>query len=157
MPKLSGIDAMVQLKQDNPGVKVVFLTMHREVAYARPALEAGASSFVLKHSAPEELIIAIKAALAGQTFITPALAGEVLQSIQSDPDGSKDALASLTPRQREILQLLGEGKTPKEISGLLGISTRTVEIHKHEMMQSAGLQNSAELVHFAIKHGIVEI
>ena len=112
----------------------------------------------MKHSAPEELIIAIKAALAGQTFITPALAGEVLQSIQSDPDGSKDALASLTPRQRKILQLLGEGKTPKEISGLLGISTRTVEIHKHEMMQSAGLQNSAEwFVHFAIKHGIVEI
>ncbi len=157
MPQLNGIDAMVQLKQDNPRVKVVFLTMHREAAYARRALEAGASGFVLKHSAPDELVIAIRAALAGQTFITPALAGEVLQSIQRDPARSKDPLASLTPRQREILQLLAEGKSAKEIAGLLGISTRTVEFHKYEMMHSAGIHNSAELVHFAIKHGIVEI
>ena len=157
MPQLNGIDAMVQLKQDNPRVKVVFLTMHREIAYARRALEAGASGFVLKHSASEELIIAVRAALNGQTFITPALAGEVLQSIQQDPSRSKDPLASLTPRQREILQLLAEGKTAKEISGLLGISTRTVEFHKYEMMQSADIHNSAELVHFAIKHGIVPI
>jgi DNA-binding NarL/FixJ family response regulator len=157
MPELNGIDAMVQLKQDNPRIKVVFLTMHREIAYARRALEAGASGFVLKHSAPEELIIAVRAALSGQTFITPALAGEVLQSIQHDPARTKDPLASLTPRQREILQLLAEGKTAKEISGLLGISTRTVEFHKYEMMHSADIRNSAELVHFAIKHGIVQI
>ena len=95
--------------------------------------------------------------LNGQKYITPALAGEVLESIQSDPGSSKDPVSSLTPRQREILQLLAEGKTAKEISAILGISTRTVEFHKYEMMQSAGIHTSAELVHFAIKHGLVEI
>jgi DNA-binding NarL/FixJ family response regulator len=157
MPHLNGIDALEQLKKNDPRVKVVFLTMHREVAYARRALEAGASGFVLKHSAPEELVMAIHAALNGQKYITPVLAGEVLESVQRDPGSSKDPVALLTPRQREILQLLAEGKTAKEISTVLGISTRTVEFHKYEMMQSAGIHNSAELVHFAIKHGIVEI
>jgi DNA-binding NarL/FixJ family response regulator len=157
MPHLNGIDALEQLKKNDPRVKVVFLTMHREVAYARRALEAGASGFVLKHSATDELVAAIRAALNGQKYITPVLAGEVLESVQKDPQSSKDPVASLTPRQREILQLLAEGKTAKEISTVLGISTRTVEFHKYEMMQSAGIHNSAELVHFAIKHGIVEI
>jgi DNA-binding NarL/FixJ family response regulator len=154
---LNGIDALARLKADDPQVKVVFLTMHREVAYARRALEAGASGFVLKHSAPAELVMAIRAALKGDTFITPALVGEVLHSVKSDPEQSRDPVASLTPRQREILQLLAEGKTPKEIAALLEISTRTVEHHKYEMMQAVGIHNSAELVHFAIKHGIVQI
>jgi DNA-binding NarL/FixJ family response regulator len=157
MPHLNGIDALEQLKQFDPRVKVVFLTMHREVVYARRALEAGAYGFVLKHSAPDELIMAIRAALNGQKYITPALAGDLLESMQNDPTASKDPLSSLTPRQREILQLLAEGKTAKEISSVLGISTRTVEFHKYEMMQSLGIHTSAELVHFAIKHGIVEI
>jgi len=157
MPHLNGIDALEQLRKNGPRVKVVFLTMHREVAYARRALEAGASGFVLKHSAPEELVMAIHAALNGQKYITPTLAGEVFESVQRDPQSSKDPVASLTPRQREILQLLAEGKTAKEISTILGISTRTVEFHKYEMMQSLGIQNSAELIHFAIKQGIVQI
>ncbi|HXV61985.1 MAG TPA: response regulator transcription factor [Vicinamibacteria bacterium] len=157
MPHLNGIDAVEPLKKNDPRVKVVFLTMHREVAYARRALEAGASGFVLKHSAPDELVLAIRAALNGQKYITPALAGEVLQSIQSDPESSNDPVSSLTRRQREILQLLAEGKTAKEIAAVLGISTRTVEFHKYTMMQAAGIHTSAELVHFAIKHGIVEI
>ncbi|HSF14819.1 MAG TPA: response regulator transcription factor [Vicinamibacteria bacterium] len=157
MPHLNGIDAVEPLKKNDPRVKVVFLTMHREVAYARRALEAGASGFVLKHSAPDELVLAIHAALNGQKYITPALAGEVLQSIQSDPESSNDPVSSLTRRQREILQLLAEGKTAKEIAAVLGISTRTVEFHKYTMMQAAGIHTSAELVHFAIKHGIVEI
>jgi DNA-binding NarL/FixJ family response regulator len=157
MPDLNGIDALAQLKKNDPGVKVVFLTMHREVAYARRALEAGAFGFVLKHSAPDELVTAIRAALHGQKYITPAIAGELLESMQNDPGSSNDPVAALTPRQREILQLLAEGKTAKEIATVLGISTRTVEFHKYEMMQSANIHTSAELVHFAIKHGLVEI
>jgi DNA-binding NarL/FixJ family response regulator len=157
MPHLNGIDALEQLKQFDPRVKVVFLTMHREVAYARRALEAGASGFVLKHSAPDELVMAIRAALNGQKYITPVLAGEILESMQREPKSSNDPLSSLTSREREILQLLAEGKTVKEISSILGISTRTVEFHKYEMMQSLAIHTSAELVHFAIKHGIVEI
>ena len=157
MPELNGIDALEELKEFDPRVKVVFLTMHREVAYARRALEAGAAGFVLKHSAPEELIIAIRAALNGETFISPAMAGEVLQSMKRDPEMTEDPIASLTLRQREILQLLAEGKSAKEAASALGISARTVEFHKYKIMEATGIHTSAELVHFAIKHGIVEI
>jgi len=157
MPQLNGIDALVQLKKENAGVRVVFLTMHQDVAYARRALEAGASGFVLKHSAPAELITAIRAALNGQTYITPTLAGEVFQSIRHEPRKAGDPAAKLTPRQREILQLLAEGRSAKEIVEALAISARTVEFHKYQMMETLGLHHSAELVHFAIKHGIVAI
>jgi len=157
MPLLNGIDALAQLKAYNPHVKVVFLTMHREAAYARRALEAGALGFVLKHSAPAELLTAIRAALDGQTYITPSLAGEVLRAIRDEPRGITDPVAKLTPRQREILQLLAEGGSAKQVADKLQISTRTVEFHKYQMMEALGLHNSAELLHFAIKHGLVEI
>jgi len=156
MPHVNGIEALAQLKKDNPNVKVVFLTMHQEVAYARRALEGGALGFVLKHSAPAELVTAIRAALDGRTYVTPALAGEVLRAMSNEPERA-DPSASLTPRQREILRLLAEGRVAKEIADTLAISTRTVEFHKYQMMDTLGLHTNAELVHFAIKHGIVEI
>jgi DNA-binding NarL/FixJ family response regulator len=157
MPHLNGLDALDLLKKDNPHVKVVFLTMHPEVAYARRAMEAGAVGFVLKHSAPAELVTALRAALEGKTYLTPALAGEVFQDLHRHPGQAKDPVASLTPRQREILQLFAEGRSAKEIAALLDISARTVEFHKYQMMENLGLHHSAELVHFAIKPGIVSI
>ena len=152
MPQLNGIDAMAPLKQDNPDVRVVFLTMHRDAAYARRALEAGASGFVLKHSAPAELVLAVHAALQGRTFITPDLAAEVFRTAK---EKDADPLAALTPRQREILQLLAEGKSAKEIAGALSLSARTVEFHKYTLMDTLGMENSAELIRFAIKHGLI--
>jgi DNA-binding NarL/FixJ family response regulator len=157
MPHLNGIDAMIQLKKDDAGVKVVFLTMHQDPAYARRALEAGAAGFVVKHSAPAELVMAIHAALKGQTFITPALASDVLRQVQQGARQGDDPAELLTPRQREILQLLAEGRSAKEIAALLAISPRTVEFHKYQLMEANGLHSTAELVHFAIKHGIVTI
>lgn len=157
MPELNGIDAVPQLKKNQPDVKIVFLTMHREVAYARRALEAGASGYVLKHSAPAELISAIRAALLGQTYITSELAGEVFRAIRQEPGQTGQPAAKLTPRQREILQLLAEGCSAKEIAVKLSISARTVEFHKYQMMESLQLHHSAELIHFAIKQGIVDI
>ena len=154
MPHLNGIDALPQVKAVAPATRVVFLTMHHDVAYARRALEAGALGFVLKHSAPAELIMAVQSALQGRTFITPALAGEVLDSIRKDP-GARDPSAALSPRQREILQLLAEGQSAKQIAGTLGISHRTVEFHKYQAMDTLGLRTNAELIHFAIRHGIV--
>jgi DNA-binding NarL/FixJ family response regulator len=156
MPKLNGIDALHLLKKHNPEVKVVFLTMHQDRAYARRALEAGAAGFVVKHAASDELVMAIHAALKGKTFITPALAGDVLDDIQHSAK-KKNAKGSMTPRQREILQMLAEGRSAKEIAQMLSISARTVEFHKYQMMEMHGLHSSAELVHFAIKHGIVTI
>jgi DNA-binding NarL/FixJ family response regulator len=158
MPRLNGIDALVQLRRAGDRVPVVFLTMHRDVTFARRALEAGASGFVLKHSAPAELVSAIHAALEGRTYLTPQLAGEVLASMRQEPGGAPaDPVVALTPRQREVLQLLAEGRSAKEIASTLSISTRTVEFHKYQLMETLGLHTNAELVHFAIKNGLVEL
>lgn len=155
MPHLNGLDAMVHIKKENPRVKVVFLTMHQDAAYARRALDAGATGFVLKHSAPDELLTAVRAALAGKTYLTPSLAGQVLCDLKRSPQSANDPLASLPPRQREVLQLCAEGRSAKEIASMLAISARTVEFHKYQMMDTLGLRNSNDLTHFAIKHGVV--
>jgi DNA-binding NarL/FixJ family response regulator len=154
MPHLNGIDALVQLRNDNPAVRVVFLTMHKDAAYARRALDAGACGYVLKHSAQAELFLAVRAALDGKTYITPTLAGEIFHDLKISPT---DPVAALTPRQREIVQLLAEGCSAKEIGSRLDISPRTVEFHKYQLMDSLKLQSSAELIHFAIKNGIVAV
>ena len=157
MPQLNGIDALVRLRQGGDPVPVVFLTMHRDAAFARRAIEAGAAGYVLKHSASVELTAAIEAALAGRTYLTPQLAGEVLEGMKHDPRRVEDPAAVLTPRQREVLQLLAEGRSAKEAAAVLSVSARTIEFHKYQLMETLGLRSSAELVHFAIKHGIVEI
>lgn len=157
MPHLNGIDALVRLKRDGIQVPVVFLTMHVEVAYARRALEGGAAGYVLKHSAPAELVTAIRSALDGKTYVSPAVAGDVLRVINQKPEIADDPVASLTPRQREILQLLTEGRSAKEIGDTLAISARTVEFHKYQVMEKLNLHTNAELVHFSLKHGIADI
>lgn len=157
MPHLNGIEALVVMKRDNPDVRVVFLTMHKDAAYARRALEAGARGYVLKHSAQTELFLAVRAALDGKTFISPTLAGEVFDDLKTHPTDSGDPVALLTSRQREILQLFAEGCSTKQIASRLDISARTVEYHKYQMMESLKLQSSVELVHFAIKNGIVTV
>ena len=155
MPLLNGIEALVQLKQVDPDVRVVFLTMHRDVAYAQRALEAGAVGFVLKHSAPAELLLAVRAALQGRTFVSPDLAAQLMHAATHDPHQQANQVAALTPRQREILQLVSQGKSAKEIASVLSLSARTVEDHKYRLMESLGIENSAELIHFAIKHGLI--
>jgi len=157
MPQLNGIEALVQLRQGGDRVPVVFLTMHRDATFARRALDAGASGFVLKHSASTELITAIRAALEGKTYLTPQLAGEVLGAMMQGPGSDGDPVARLTPRQREILQLVAEGRSTKQIASHLAISARTVEFHKYQLMETLELHSTAELVHFAIKHGLVEL
>ena len=157
MPHLNGIDALTQLKRDDPDVRVVFLTMHKDAAYARRALDAGARGYVLKHSAQAELFLAVRAALDGETYITPTLAGEVFQDLKVSPEHPINPVGALTPRQREILQLFAEGFSTKEIASRLDISPRTVEFHKYQLMDSLKLQSSAELIHFAIKNGIVAV
>ena len=138
MPHLNGIDALVQLRQHGDRVPVVFLTMHRDASFARRALDAGASGFVLKHSAPAQLT------------------GEVFESMKQGPQHAGGSLGALTPRQREVLQLAAEGQSAKQIAATLGISPRTVEFHKYQAMEALGLHTNAELVHFAIRHGLVE-
>jgi len=157
MPNLNGFEALARLRKSHPNIKVVFLTMHQNAAYARRALEAGASAFVVKHAAPEELVLAIHAALSGNTFITPSLTKQVVEQAENGASVKNESARSLTTRQREILQLLAAGRSAKEIASDLAISARTVEFHKYQMMELNGLRSSAELIHFAIKLGIATI
>jgi DNA-binding NarL/FixJ family response regulator len=155
MPSLNGLEAAVQLRQAGVGARVVFLTMHRDVAYARRALEAGASGFVLKHSAPAELATAIRDALDGRTYVTPLIAGELLRSYRDDGPAGRDPGRRLTPRQREVLQLVAEGRSAKEIAALLHISVRTAECHRARICDVLGLRTTAELVQYAIRNGFI--
>jgi len=157
MPQLNGIEAARQIKKTDNNIKIVFLTMHPDATYAANAFEAGASGFVLKHSASSELIRAIHEAIKGRTYVTPLIAGDLIRTYQKGGTPEKSLFKNISPRQREILQLLAEGKTAKEISSILNISTKTVEFHKYKMMEQLNIKTSAELVQYAMKHGIISV
>jgi DNA-binding NarL/FixJ family response regulator len=157
MPHLNGIEAVRQITQKNPRVRVVMLTMHHDVQYAARAFEAGASGFVLKVSAPGELMTAIGEALRGKTYVTPTIAGDLIHSYREGKEHPEVGFRQLSSRQREILQLVAEGRSAKEIGTILNISARTVESHKYQIMEVLNVKTSAELVQFAIRHGIISI
>jgi DNA-binding NarL/FixJ family response regulator len=157
MPSLNGIEAAAQLRDHGITAKVVFLTMHRDVAYARRAMEAGAVGFVLKHSVASELVTAIREALRGQTYITPMIAGELLQSYREGDSEMSDSSHRLTMRQREVLQLIAEGRSAKEVAAILKISTRTAEAHKAHILEVLGVRSTAELTQYAIRNGIISV
>lgn len=151
MPLLNGIQAVRKLREQGSQAKFVFLTMHPDVDYATEALDAGASGYVLKHSAPDELVTAVREALAGRTYVTPRIAGEVFDALRHGrPEKRK-----LTTRQAEVLQLIAEGKSAKEIAAELDLSPRTVESHKYAMMEQLGVKTTAELVQYAVKSGLI--
>lgn len=155
MPLLNGIDAARQLRDQGSTAKIVFLTMHPDQTYATRALEAGASGYVLKHAASDELVTAIKAALRGETYISAAMRTAALQETLASSGSNVKTVVELTPRQREVLQLVAEGKSAKEIATILNISPRTAETHKYKIMDELGLKTSAELVQYAIRHGLI--
>ena len=157
MPHLNGIEAVRQIRKKDPQIRVVILTMHQDVQYAARAFEAGASGFVLKVSAPSELITAMGEVLKGKTYVTPIIAGELIQSYREGNEYPEVVFSRLSARHREILQLVAEGHSAKEIGKILNISARTVESHKYQIMEILNVKTSAELVRFAIKHGIISI
>ncbi len=158
MPLLNGIDAARQIRKLCPNTKLIFLTMQTSPTYATEAFQAGASGYLLKRSAPMELPLAIEAALQGQHYLTPAIAKPVLEKAIKPGDSSslpiKRSPADLTLRQREVLQLIGEGKTTKEIATLLNISVKTVEFHKARLMEELELHTTMELMRYAITNGL---
>jgi DNA-binding NarL/FixJ family response regulator len=157
MPLLNGIEAVRQIKKFDERVKVVFLTMHPDVTYAIRAFEAGASGYVLKHSASSELLTAIHEAIKGRTYVTPMIAGELVQAFKGGNYRQAEEAPQLTQRQREILQLLVEGHSAKEIANLLNISPRTVEFHKANLMSKLKLKSISALIQYAIKHGFASV
>jgi len=155
MPLLNGLDALRQCKSGNVRTRFVFLTANPDVALATQAFRLGASGYVLKHAAAEELVAAIREALAGHTYITPRIASEVLQNLMSQTAGTIKDGSGLTSREREVLQLLAEGKIIKEIAAILNVSPRTVEFHKNNLVVKTGLRTTAELSRYAARNGLV--
>jgi DNA-binding NarL/FixJ family response regulator len=151
MPMLNGLDAGRQLKALQRSVKLIYLTMNPEPDLAREALRLGASGYVLKSSAASELKQAIAEALKGRSYITPLITQDVV-GLLLEP---RERTHELTTRQREVLQLLAEGRSMKEVASILDVTPRTVAFHKYRMMEQLNLKTSAELVQYAVKHGII--
>lgn len=157
MPLLNGIDALSHIKKEKIRARVIFLTMHADAQLAAHAFRQGAFGYLLKNSAGEELIKAMHEVIEGRFYISPLITKDVLTFLMEASSRPEDQAVKLTPRQREVLQLIAEGRTMKEIASILSISTRTVESHKYEMMASLGVTTTAELIQYAIRIGLVSV
>ncbi len=155
MPLLNGIGAARKLQKMKRPPKIVFLTLHADATFATEAFRAGASGYVLKSSPASEIVTAIQEAIQGRTHISAVVAGGVLGGLMESRTDQKKRAAELTSRQKEILQLIAEGKSPKEIAVVLNVSPRTVEFHKYRIMEATGVRTIAELTRYAVNHGIV--
>jgi DNA-binding NarL/FixJ family response regulator len=153
MPLLNGLEAGRQIKQRLRDVKLVFLTMNEDADLAAEAFRAGASAYLLKRSAASELMTAIREVMRGRSYVTPlvtdGLVGSLLRPEEPRPRNE------LTPRQREVLQLLAEGRSMKQVASVLDLTPRTVAFHKYRMMEQLGVKTTAELIQYAVKHHIV--
>ena len=154
MPSLNGLDAARRVREQASDVKFVFLTMQDDPNLAAAALELGAVGFVLKHSGAQELSTAIDHVLHGKSYLTPRLRAEDWVATKAR---ARQFSKELTPRQREVVQLFAEGRSIKEIAWRLGLSDKTIEFHKHHIMESFNLKSNAELVLFALKQGLIAV
>jgi DNA-binding NarL/FixJ family response regulator len=154
MPLLNGLEAGLRLKKQMPRVKLVFLTMNKDPDLAVEAMRSGASGYLLKTSAGEELIRAIQQVLRGKPYVTPPVAREMEKVFINDPR-VRDQKKTLTPRQREVVQLLAEGKSMKEVASILNLTPRTVAFHKYRAMGELNIATTAELIQFAIRERIL--
>ena len=157
MPLLNGIDAARRLRKLLPSARLIFVTMHAGADYVAEAFRAGAMGYLLKRAAASELIIAIRAVLKGNHYVSPLVTRNALEVLisSSKPGAGGKFSDRLTPRQREVLQLVAEGRSRKEISGILSISVKTVEFHKGTLMRKLNLQTVADFTRYAIEHGII--
>jgi DNA-binding NarL/FixJ family response regulator len=156
MPDLNGIDATRQITSDGPSIKVIALSMHSDRRFVLRMLEAGASGYLLKDSAFEELAMAINTVMEGKIYLSPAIAGIVVEDfVRQRPQSSGPVITTeLTPREREVLQLLAEGKTTKQIAAQLNVSVKTVETHRRQVMEKLDIHSVAELTKYAVREGL---
>jgi len=156
MPLLNGLDAIRQIRATSPAAKIIVLTMHSDTQLAVDAFRAGASGYMLKTSPAEELITAIQEVAKGRAYVTTLLSRDLISLLVEAGDRSQSGESALTARQREVLQLIAEGKTMKEVAAILNISPRTAESHKYEIMQALGVQTVAELVLCAVRMKLIQ-
>jgi len=158
MPTLNGIEAARQISSKLPNVAIVFLSMHSDEAYVIKALKAGARAYLLKDSAENDLINAVRAVSEGKSFFSPAISKMLAEDYmhQMQEHGVEDSFELLTTREREILQLLAEGKSNKEVAGLLNLSLYTVETHRGNIFQKLNLHSTADLILYAVRKGVIK-
>ena len=154
MPLLNGIEAARRIQKTSQEIKIVFLSMHTDIAYVTEAFRAGASAYILKVSAPAEILTAVGYALQGKTYLSRSIDRAKLEAQLERGQRSRQS-PKLSPRQREVLQLVAEGRNTKEIAEILHVSPRTVESHRYRIMETLGLRSTAELVQYAIKHRLI--
>ena len=154
MPRMGGLEAARRLRELLPSARIVFLTVNEDAQLAAEAFRFGASGWVLKSSTATELVQAVRAALRRRRYLTPLIAGGDIDALPLPASGAPSS-EQLTPREREVLHLLAEGKAMKEVAAVLGITPRTVAFHKYRMMETLGIRSSAELVRFAVRKGLV--
>jgi DNA-binding NarL/FixJ family response regulator len=157
LPLLNGIDAAIQIKKALPETKLLFLTMHANPTYLKAALTAGACGYLLKTSVREELLNALRDVIRNRIHVSPGFAEEIVEQFERHPGSFAAGDSVLTARQREILQLVAEGRASKEIAAILNVSLQTVAFHKHAIMDKLGLRTTAELTKYAIQEGLVSI
>lgn len=155
MPLLNGLDAGRQIKHAAPSIKLIYLTMYDDVELAAEAFRRKASGFVLKTCAASELLLALRTVLRGGTFLSPAISRDTFDFLVRQEGGNALEQTELTDRQREVLQLLAEGKSMKTVAAILSVATRTVAFHKYRMMEMLKVRTNAELIQYAMKHHIV--
>jgi DNA-binding NarL/FixJ family response regulator len=150
MPVLNGFDAVRHIKERGSEAKIIFLTMHDDATLVSEAFRCGASGYILKHSAGEELVNAIREVANGNNYVSP-----LVTNLPAEPLMVHAQKTSITPRQREVLKLISRGLTMKEIASQLNISTRTAETHKYEMMQTLGVETTADLIRYSLRLGLI--
>ena len=156
MPGLNGVEVASRATKSSPRTRVVMLSMHADPTYVRQALRAGASGYLLKEAAVEELPLALAAVMRGESYLTPKVSQAVVQGfLRDDEPGQRDPLEGLTSRQREILQLVAEGRSTKEIAAALDLSVKTVETHRARLMERLGIHDLPGLIRLAIRAGLV--
>ncbi len=155
MPGLNGLEATARVARESPGVRVLVLSMNAAEEFVLPAVRAGASGYVLKNARPAELEQAIRAVARGETYLTPAVSGHLIDDYRRRTTGEADSLEKLTPRQREVLQLVAEGHSTKEIARRLSVSVKTVETYRSQLMDALDIHDIAGLTRYAIRKGLV--
>ena len=155
MPILNGIDAAREIRKALPETKLVFVSMHSGTVYVRKAMETGGSAYVLKSGASAELFQAIGTAIKGGIYLSPGLGQDIIDDIKAHSRSSSRTVLDLTSRQRQILQLIAEGKQNKEVAAILNVSVRTVEFHRSRLMNKLGARTAAELSRFALNEGLI--
>ncbi len=155
MPRLGGLEALERLRAKHPEVKVVLLSVHGDSAFVRSAVSLGADGYVLKNGSAAEVLSAVRAVVKGGSYFSPAVAREIVEQVRA-PKRASEPFSLLSSREREVLHLIADGLSAKEIASELKISTKTVEAHRTSLMRKLGVRKATELVRYALRHGLIE-